>query len=239
MNFISPVLVAAALLALGGCESTTRIEARDQRVFVPTVKASFNFGKGVDVPSRPQDGHSVEVEATGAKGNDTQSLSVGDSPIVLGGQTFNPPQQLRHEFKFQYADITWRWRRFFGGGAVGLEALAGLAYAQVDLSTSSATPLRASQSFHTRGAQGGLGLVWRAASATSVQLRLTEFASLREGVSRVSRGEVFLNQALSDHVTARIGYTGWEVNGDTLSSSSDYRLRFSGPSLGLQFDLGP
>lgn len=239
MKFIGLALPAAALVALAGCESTTRIEARDPRVLVPTVKASFNFGKGVDAPSRPQDGHSVEIEASGAKGSDVQSLAAGAAPIVLGGQTFNPPQQLRHDFKFQYADITWRWRRFFGGGSLGLEALAGLGYAGVDLSTSSPAPLQASQGFHTRGVQGGVGLVWRANSATSLQLRATEFASLNSGVNRVSRAEVFLNQALADHVTLRIGYAGWEVLGESLSSSSDFRLRFSGPAIGLQFDLGP
>lgn len=229
----------ATLLVLVGCESTTRIEARDQRAFIPTVKASFNFGKGVDAPSRPQDGHSVEIEAAGAKGSDVQSLGAGASPVVLGGQTFNPPQQLQHDFKFQYADLTWRWRRFFGGGSLGLEALAGLGYAAAQISTSSPAPLQASQGFYTRGAQGGMGLVWRGGSGTSVQLRLTEFASLRSGVSRVSRAEVFLNQALADHVTLRIGYAGWDVFGESLSSNSDFRLRFSGPALGLQFDLGP
>ena len=238
MKPICLALGAAILLALGGCETTTRIEARDQRTFVPTLKASFNFGKGVDAPSRPQDGHSVEIEATGAKGSGAQTLGSNDS-IVLGGQTFTPPpQQLRHDFSFRYADIAWRWRRFFGGGAAGLEFLAGLGYSGVELSTSSAA-LQASQGFYTRGVQGGMGFIWRSDAGTSLQLRVTEFASLRSGVSRASRAEVFLNQALASHVTARIGYTGWEVEGETLSSSSDFRLRFSGPSVGLQFDLGP
>lgn len=239
MNSICRVGVAAALLALGGCESTTRIEARDQSAFLPNLKASFNFGKGVDAPSRPQDGHSIEIEATRAKGSDSQTLGAGDSPIRLGGQDFLAPQQLRHNFTFNYADIAWRWRKFFGGGSVGLEVLAGVGHARAEVTTSSAAPLQASERFSTRGVQGGVGLVWRTGSGTSVQLRATEFASSRLGVNRASRAEVFLNQALASNVTARIGYTGWEVHGDSLSSSSDFRLRFSGPSVGLQFDFGP
>lgn len=243
MKSIDWVFAAAALLLLGGCGSTpiatTPIEIRDQRSFVPNLKASFNFGKGVDTPSRPQDGHSIEVEVTGAKGSDTQTLGASESPVIVGGQTFTPPQQLRHDFKFQYTDIAWRWRKFFGGGAVGLEALAGLGYAGVQLSTSAAAPLRASESFYTRGVQGGLGLVWRSEAGTSVQLRVIEFLPLRSGLTGVSRGEVYLNQALTNHITARIGYTGWQVDRETSTDSSDIRLRFSGPSLGLLFDLGP
>ena len=239
MKSIGMACTAVALLALTGCESTTRIEARDQSAFLPNLKASFNFGKGVDAPSRPQSGHGIEVEATRGKGSDSQTLSAADLPIRLGGQDFPAPQQLRHNFTFTYADVAWRWRRLFGEGAVGLEVLAGVAHAAVDLTTTSPSPLQASERFSTRGVQGGVGVVWRTGSGTSMQLRATEFASSRLGVNRASRAEVFLNQALASNVTARIGYTGWEVHGDSLSSSSDFRLRFSGPSVGLQFDLGP
>ena len=128
--------------------------------------------------------------------------------------------------------------KFFGSGSFGIEVLAGMGYADLDLSTS-APSLQASQGFHTRGAQGAFGLVWRAQPGTSVQARASEFASLREGVGRVFRSEVFLAQALGKYVTARIGYAGWEVEGQALSNSSDFRLRFSGPALGLQFDFGP
>jgi hypothetical protein len=243
-SLFAAVTAGAALLVLAGCSSThiatTPIEVRDQRSFVPNLKASFNFGKGVDTPSRPQDGHSIEVEVTGARGSDSQALGAADSPVIVGGQTFTPPQQLRHDFRFQYSDIGWRWRKFFGGGAVGLEALAGLGYAEVRLNTSSdAAPLRASESFNTRGVQGGIGLVWRSEAGTSVQIRAIEFLPLRSGLTGVSRGEIYLNQALSSHITARIGYTGWQVDRETNTNSSDIRLRFSGPSLGLLFDLGP
>ena len=238
MNRVWIATLAAAMFAMSGCESTTRIVARDQGVFVPSIKASVNFGRGAEMPSLPQDGHAIEFEVIRTKGRDNQSLAANESPIKLGGQSFLAPQELRHDFAFTYADIGWRWRHFFGGGALGLEALAGLGYAGLELGTTSAT-LQASQGFYTRGAQGGVGLIWRVQASTSVHLRLTEFASLGEGVSHADRAEVFLNHALARNVTARIGYTGWEVNADALPNSSAFRLRFSGPALGLQFDFGP
>ena len=238
MNRVWIATFAAVMFAMSGCESTTRIEARDQSVFVPSIRASVNFGRGVEAPSLPQDGHAIEFEVIRTKGRDNQSLAANQSPITLGGRSFLAPQEVRHDFTFTYVDIGWRWRHFFGGGALGLEALAGLGYTGVELGTTSAT-LQASQGFDTRGAQGGIGLIWRAQASTSVHLRLTEFASLGEGVSHANRAEMFLNQALARNITARIGYTGWEVNADALPNSSAFRLRFSGPALGLQFDFGP
>ncbi len=231
---------ALALLLLGGCGaySTTRIEAQDRQTVLPSLRASFNFGKSVDVPSRPQDGHSIEVEGFNARGNDNQGLATGQAPVVLDGTTFTPPEQLRHDFRFSYADVSWRWRRFFGGGAVGLQALAGVAYAGVRLNTSSPT-LQASQGFYNRGAQGGVGLVWRNPSGTAIEARLTEFFGIESNVDRASRYEAFVSQAVGDNVSLRLGYAGWEVKGQDFSSNSAYRLRFSGPALGLQVDFGP
>jgi hypothetical protein len=224
-------------LLLCGCESTTRIEARDNRAFVPSVKVGFHFGVA-DAPSRPQDGHSVEVEASRARGSDSQTLSANQAPVVLGGQTFQAPQQLRHDFTLTHADAVWRWRRFLGGGAVGLEVIAGLSYAGVELATAGPT-LQASQKYHSRGGHVGLGLVWRAEGGTSVQARIAEGLTLSGDTQRAIRGELFVNQALTSNVTARAGYTSWKIDGVTSSINSDYRLRLAGPSIGLQFDFGP
>ncbi|MEQ1806553.1 MAG: hypothetical protein ABL900_14355 [Burkholderiaceae bacterium] len=231
---------ALVLLLLGGCGaySTTRIEAQDRQTVLPALRGSFNFGKSVDAPSRPQDGHSIEVEGFTARGNDNQSLAAGQNPVVLDGTTFAPPVQLRHDFRFSYADVSWRWRKFFGGGAVGLQALAGVAYAGVRLNTSSPSQ-QASQGFYNRGAQGGFGLVWRNPSGTAIEARVTEFFGGESDVDRASRYEASISQALSDNVTLRLGYAGWEVKGQDFSSNSAYRLRFSGPTLGLQVDFGP
>lgn len=229
---------ALALLVITGCASTTRIEARDQSVVLPSVRASFNFGQGADAPSSPRDGHAVEIEAFHAKANDTQALQANQSPLVLDGKSFTPPVQLEHEIRFTYGDVSWRWRKFFGGGAVGLDVTAGVGWADLGLRTRGGGQ-DAARGYSTRGAQGGVGLVWRFHPTTSLQLRVIEFASASEGVDRVSRAEVSIAQAFGSHVTGRLGWAGWEVRGQPLNGDSDFRLRFSGPTLGLQFDIGP
>jgi hypothetical protein len=231
-------VAALALLIVCGCASTTRIEARDHRVVQPSLRASVSFAKGIESPSDPHAGHAIEFGGFRGNGDDSQSLGATQSPIILGGKSFAGPVQLTHDFRFSYADVGWRWRKFFGDGSFGIEVLAGMGYAELDLATSSPTQ-QASQGFHTRGAQGGFGIVWRVQPGTSVQARATEFASLRDGIGRAFRTEVVFAQALGRYVTARIGYAGWEVEGQALANSSDFRLRFSGPALGLQFDFGP
>jgi hypothetical protein len=234
---LAGIAAGLALLGLGGCESTTRIEARDQSVVLPSLRASFNFGKGAEAPSNPRDGHAVELEAFRGKASDTQSLQANQSPIVLDGKTFTPPVQLQHEFRFTYGDVSWRWRKFFGGGTVGLDVTAGMGVAGLDLRTRDGGQ-QAARDYSTRGAQGGVGLVWRLQPGTSLQVRVTEFASLNEGVDRISRAEVSFAQALGPYVSGRLGWAGWEVRGGSLTNDSDFRLRFSGPTLGLQFDFG-
>lgn len=233
------LLAAATLLGLGGCaSSTTRIEARDGSVVLPTLRASFNFGQSTEAPSNPRDGHAVEIEGFHAKGGDSQTLQTGALPVVLGGQTFTPPAQLTHDFRFNYADVAWRWRRFFGGGAVGLDVTAGLGLAELDLRTRSAS-LQAGRTYSTNGPQGGVGLVWRIQPGTSLQARIIEYGSGDQGVDRLRRGELLLAQAFGPYVSGRIGWAAWDVRGQIINGDSDFRLRFSGPTLGLQLDFGP
>jgi hypothetical protein len=231
------IVGAVAILTLSGCVSTTRIEAEDNRVFLPSVRGSVNLTQGKEAPSEPQNGHAIEFEAFRARGSDSQSLAAGQSPVILGGTTFSAPRQLQNDFDFHFADVSWRWRKFFGGRSVGLETLAGLGYAGLDLSVSSPTQ-QASQHFSNWGPQGGVGVIWRMQPGTSLQARIAAFASSRDGVNQAAWAEVFLVKTLGRNVTARAGYAGWEVKGQTLSNNSDFRLRFSGPALGLQIDFG-
>lgn len=232
------LLAAATLLGLGGCASTTRIEARDGSVVLPTLRASFNFGQGAEAPSRPRDGHAVELEGFHAKGSDGQTLQTGALPVVLGGQTFTPPAQLEHDFRFNYADVAWRWRKFFGGGAVGMDVTAGVGFADLHLRTRSTT-LQAERTYSTNGPQGGVGLVWRVQPGTSLQARIIEYGSGDEGVDRLRRGEVVVVQAFGPYVSGRLGWATWDVRGQLINGDSDFRVRFSGPTLGLQLDFGP
>jgi hypothetical protein len=233
-------LLAAALIAssLAGCVSTTRIEAVDNRLFVPSLRASVNLTQGTEAPSEPRSGHAIEFEVTGARGSDSQTLAAGQSPVILNGTTFPAPLELKNEFDFRFADVSWRWRKFSANRSLGFETFIGLGYAWLDLTVSSPTQ-QASQNFTTLGPQGGLGLIWRLQPGASLQARIAGFVSAREGVNRASRAEIFLVKALGENVTARAGYAAWEVKGQDLAGMSDFRLRFSGPSLGLQFDFSP
>jgi len=98
---------------------------------------------------------------------------------------------------------------------------------------------QASQHFSNLGPQGGVGLIRRLRPGTSVQARIAGFVSATDGVNRAARAEVFLVQALGENVTVRAGYAAWEAKGQALPDISDFRLRFSGAALGLQFDFSP
>lgn len=236
---ISFPLLAAAVLGLSGCaSSTTRIDARDGSVVLPTLRASFNFGASAEAASNPRDGHAVEVEGFHAKGRDSQALPTGALPVVLGGQSFVAPAQLEHDFRFNYADVAWRWRKFFGGGAVGMDVTAGVGFTDLDLRTRS-TGVQSARSYSTNGPQGGVGLVWRIQPGTSLHARIIEYASGDQGVDRLRRAEVVLAQAFGPYVSGRLGWGTWDVRGQIVNGDSDFRLRFSGPTLGLQFDFGP
>jgi hypothetical protein len=181
----------------------------------------------------------LEFEAFRATGSDSQSLAAGQKPVILNNTTFSAPQQLRNDFDFRFAGASWRWRKFFAGRSLGLETFAGLGYAWLDLTVSSPSQ-QASQHFSTLGPQGGVGLIWRLRpSTTSLQARIAGFVSATDGVNRAARAEVFLVQALGENVTVRAGYAAWEAKGQALPDISDFRLRFSGAALGLQFDFSP
>jgi len=237
----SHLLVGAlTALSLGGCLSldTTRIDAEDNRVFLPSVRGSVNLTQSKESPSQPQNGHALEFEAFKARGSDSQSLAAGQSPVILDRTIFSAPQELRNDFDFHFVDISWRWRKFFGGRSLGLETFAGLGHAWLDLTVSS-TGQQASRHFSTLGPQGGVGLLWRLHPGTTLQGRIAGFVSAADGVNRATRAEVFLVKALGENVTARAGYASWVAEGHALSGISDFRLRFSGPALELQFDFSP
>jgi len=227
---------ALTAFSLEGCLSTTRIDAEDNRVFLPSVRGSVNLTESKEPPSQPRNGHALEFEATRARGSDSQSLTAGQSPVILNNTTFSAPQQLRNDFDFRFASASWRWRKFFADRSLGLETFAGLGYAWLDLSVASLTQ-QASEHFSTLGPQGGIGLIWRLRPGTSLQGRIAGFVSPTDGVNRAVRGEVFLVKSLGENATARAGYAGWEAKGHALSSISDFRLRFSGPALGLELDF--
>jgi hypothetical protein len=223
-----PVLI---LTLLAGC-ANNRIEATDRSVFLPMGRISANLTGRQGTPSDPQGGHAIEFGVTGGSGDDTQGFTSGQSPIVFGGQTFNTPVELRHEFDFRYADVAWRWRKFFGTGGFGIETLAGVGYADLDLTTASTTQ-RANEKLSSWGAAGGFGIIWRFRPGTSLQSRIAVFGSGDDtGVSGASRLEAYIVQALGRNAAVRAGYAAWSIVSER-ENASDIHVRFSGPALGL------
>jgi hypothetical protein len=223
-----------AALSLGGCGlATTRVDAEDNRVFLPAVRATLDLGEGKQPPSEPQTGYAVEIGITGARGSDSQFLSSGQAPVILNDTVFLPPQELKNEFAFSFADVSWRWRKFPGKGLLGLEVLAGVGYSSLGLTVSSPTQ-RASDHFATWGPQAGLGLIWRMQTTTSLQARAVGFLSgTTLGVNEASRVELFLAKTFHENLSLRLGYAVWNVKGQGQNSMSDFQLRFSGPVLAL------
>jgi len=223
---------------LGGCFNftgppSTTIEASDSGVFVPTVRASIGF-RGDGVPSEPRSGHGLEVGWSSGGGEDQQTLAAGQPPVRFATQTFSAPAQLRHEFDYRFFEVAYRFRHFFGGGDFGIEALGGLAHANLDLSVSSPTQ-RASESVDSGGLTAGFGIIGRLRPGTSVQGRATFFGGSNSGVTAAQRFELHLVQSVWRHAALRAGYVYWNIESEREdTASSPIEVKFSGPSLGLE-----
>jgi hypothetical protein len=236
---ISAILAAAALAACSST-NTTDVRIRDSGQFIPSARMSIDIPtQSAVAPSRPHTGHAIEFGATGGKAEDTQSLAAGNQPVVFGGQTFPSPNSLSNEAEFRYFELAYRYRKFFGEGTFGIEALGGLGYADMDVTVASAAQ-RASENLGNAGIVGGFGLVWRFLPATSLQTRWTLFLSGKEeGVSSASRWDIYLAQALGSHAAIRVGLAAWGVDSRreaadvSTSNNSPIRVRMSGPAIGL------
>jgi hypothetical protein len=226
-----------AVSVLSGCITATPIVADDPHVFLPSLRASVSLDDDKQAASEPKSGRAVEFEFVKTKGSDTQSLPAGQSPIILNNTSFAAPQQLKNDFDFNYADISFRWRKFFKERSLGLEVSGGLGHTSLDLTVSSLTR-SASQHFGTYGPQGGIALIWRMRPSTSIHARISGFVSKSStGVTNFGRYELFVAQGLGENLALRAGYAKWEVNGSGDIGQSDFRTTFSGPvlDLGLNF----
>jgi len=235
------VLGALVGLTLAGCGTTaiptTTIDISDRSAFQPSLRVGWNISKVPGAPSDPQSSHGIEIGAMRTSGDDTQDLATGQSPVIFGGTTFNPAQTLRHETDLTYYDVTYRFRRFFGDGSFGIEALAGLAQAILDLTVSSATQ-RASESLSTTGFQLGVGGIWRLRPGTSLQARYTRFGSSKYYEdTTVSSVEFSAAQALGHNLVVRGGYAYTKVYSERVDFFSDIKVKLSGPTLRLELQF--
>lgn len=235
MRLFGGILVT---VAIGGCGMvSTRIEAEDNKVFTPALRASFNFNEGKQAASEPQTGHAIEFDITRARGSGSQFLDTSQPPLSLNNTTFAGPLQLRSDFDFSFAHTSWRWRKFFNERSLGLEVLAGAGRSSLGLQVSSSAQ-QASEHFVTWGPQGGAGLIWRFSPRSSLQGRVTAFfSSNHDGVDNFFRSEIFYAKSFNENLAMRVGYAESEVRGQGRPGHSDFKLRFSGPVVALDLNF--
>jgi len=239
---LSRLAALLATFALAGCvsNSTSQVDIHDSNIVIPTLRVAVDFGERPGPPSHVHTSHALELGVSGARGNDDFRIEAGQAPIVFGGENFIAPQDMRAEFDFRFSELAYRFRYVSERRGLGVEALAGLAYAQLGLRLIGARQT-AAERLDGGGVIVGLGTVLRLWPSGSLQLRGSAFGSTTsEGVSSVTRLDLQLAQALGRHAAIRAGYAGWDVRSrredDDFSASnrSPIRVRFSGPTLGLE-----
>jgi hypothetical protein len=234
MRILAGMLVAVVLT---GCETASPIMANDQRVFQPSIRVTSSLDDDKPASANPQSGRVIEFGLTKAKGGGDQTLATGKPSIIFNNNTFTAPLKIRNDFDMTYADLSFRWRRFFRERAFGLELAGGAGYASLDLAVSSATQ-SASERYGSYGIQGGVGLIWRMQPSTSLHARVAGYASRgTTGITDLGRYDFYLAQALGENISLRAGYAKWEVNGSGGEGTSNFRLVFSGPVLGIGMDF--
>jgi len=239
---LAAVLAAAALAGCSTGPTTSELEVTDRTTVIPSVRVAVDIAGQEGPRSEPHNSHAIELGLTGSRGSDKQQLATGDKPVVFGGQSFGAAQQLRSEFDFRFVELAYRYRKFFGSSqAFGIEGLAGLAYARLNLTVSGATQ-RASESLSDGGVVVGVGGIWRFRPSTSLQARIAAFGSgSTEGVTSASRLGVYVAQALGRNAAVRAGLASWgvrsqrEADDDSTSLKSPIRVQFTGVALG--FDM--
>jgi hypothetical protein len=232
--------IAAALIAAPALADHTHIVIEDG-VFIPSLRGSFDIWPRGEEPSAPHTGHAVEIGLTGASGKDRQTRSAGDPPLTFGGQSFGAPATVSYEFDFGYFELLYRYRHFFGAARTfGIEGVAGLGSASMDITASTATQ-SAREELRSGGLVFGGGVIWKFLPGTSLQSRMTLFGSgEREGVTGAARFDVMVSHAFTRNIALRGGVTSWglvserDEDEDASSPNSHLRANFGGLALGLE-----
>jgi len=238
---LAAVLAVVLIPAGPACAlNTTEIEAHGGSV-LPSLGVTIDVVGDSALPTATRSSHAAEIGFIAGRSRHKQELDAGDKPIVFGGQTFSGPQDLHYTANIRFADLVYRYRRFFGQSNFAIEGLGGIGWASLGLKAVGATQ-SAAVNLSDAGLVLGVGGIWRFQPATSLQLRLTAFGSgSTEGVTSASRFEVYVAHALARNLNVRAGLgsvsarSAREDDRDSNSTNSPIRASASGVLLGLDF----
>lgn len=214
--FLAGLLLAAS----GAAARDTSLDVDDQSV-VPALRVEMNSSGGF----------SFEGGFSTANGSSNQAVGAGDR-VSLGGTPAFGPRQLSNDATVRELDAFVRWRT--GSAPWTLELLGGLSFVHYEFNagivSTSGTPT---------AAVFGVGGLYRLRPQTSLQARYL----LGKGVSSytedvgLDRLELAVVQSLSKNISARLGYTVWDVTVAPTEPNSELHMRFRGPMLGLDFSF--
>ena len=229
------------VLACGSALAQTEIEATDRGTVIPSLRFSFDIAgdAGTLGPAAPHSGHGIEVGLMGGSGSDSQTLSGGEL-VRFGNQTFLSGRTLQHDYDYRFFQVAYRYRRFFGSGVFGIEALGGLGFAELDLTTTAP-----GQSAHEKLSDGGIlgafGVIWKFVPSAYLQPRLTLFASGKEqGVTAAARFDLEVAWAFARNVAVRGGLSSIAMGSsraEALSGSTSQNSRITAAASGVSIGL--
>ena len=210
----SRLAAALAVLAVAGpafAFNTSEIKD-DGASVLPSLGVTIDVVGDSAMPSATRSSHAVEIGYLAGRGKDKQKLQAGDQPIVFGGETFMAPQELRYTANLRFADLVYRYRRFFGQSNFAIEGLGGIGWASLGLTAVGPTQ-SAGEHLSNAGVVLGVGGLWRFRPTTSLQARVTAFRSgTTEGVTNAGRFEVSVAEVLGRHASVRAGLGSLSVS---------------------------
>ena len=226
------------MLLVTASASAADLEIADRGNFVPSLRLGFDISPRAERPSVPHSGHGIEVGLSGVSGDDKQRVGAGDSPVVFGDRTFSGPTELKHEFDWRFFEVAYRFRHFFNP-VFAIEALGGLGFAALEITTTSPTQ-RANEKLSDGGLVGGFGIIWQFQPNVGLQSRITAFLpGQEEGITAAARLDVNIAWAFARNAALRAGLVSWAVGSsrsdadDAFTTKSPIRATFSGIGLGL------
>ena len=238
--------LAAMLLPIAACRTQVDVEAGDNSVFFPVVRAVWALDQGENRPERTGEvgaeaepdlmpagiGWSLEVDVAGGRGEDVQTIT-GSEVIHVGDTSFLGPTSVQVQWDLYVATLAARARIPLGGN-FSIDGLGGLGIDHLRIRLSDAGNVEKETST-TVGPFLGARINWQASKLLGVYGQFNGFL----GVGDATATQTGLDLALTVRPVRSFmlfgGWRTWVYREDRFGS--DFELAMSGPMAGLQFDF--